>query len=64
MLASRKVRNGSHLSRPGAGRTYRGSSKRIRRIKWQDHTPPEFVTFVVVAFIIMMVLISRLMTRS
>jgi H+/Cl- antiporter ClcA len=42
---------------------YRGSSKRVRRIKWQDHTPPSFVAFMAAGLAIMVLLISWLMTH-
>jgi len=49
-------------SRPG--RTYRGSSKRVRRIKWQDHTPPSFVVFMAAGLVVMVLLISWLTTHA
>jgi len=35
-------RSGSQLGRPGAGKTYEGLAKRLRHIKWYEHTPVEF----------------------
>src|SRR5437773_2219597 len=53
---------GPQLARPRAGRVYRGSAKRIRRIKWRDHTPREFVVLVILG-IAMVVLISWLIAH-
>ena len=52
---------GPHSSGSRAGRTYRGSTKRLRRLKWQDHTPPSFVAFMAAGLAIMVLLISWLM---
>jgi hypothetical protein len=52
--------SGPHFSGTRAGRTYRGSSKRVRRIKWQDHTPPSFVVFMMARLAIVVLLISWL----
>ncbi len=54
---------GSNLGRPRAGRIYRGSAKRIRRIKWRDYTPREFVVLMVVGIAVVLVLMSWLMTH-
>ena len=54
------VGHGPHLSRPGAGKIYRGSRRRLRRIKWRDHTPAEFWLFVVFMLLILIVLIPWL----
>ena len=51
---------GPHFARAGAGRVYRGSAKRIRRIKWRDHTPREFVVLVILGVAMVLVLISWL----
>jgi len=52
-----------HFGRPGVGRAYRGSPKRIRRIRWQEHTPREFVVLIVVGVAIVVALISWLVTH-
>jgi type II secretory pathway component PulM len=54
---------GPRLARPRAGRVYRGSAKRIRRINWRDHTPREFVVLVVVGIAMVLVLISWFITH-
>jgi hypothetical protein len=46
-----------------AGRTYRGSSKRVRRIRWQDHTPPSLVAFMAAGLAMIVLLISWLVTH-
>jgi hypothetical protein len=63
MIGERRSPNRPYLSRSGAGRTYRGSFKRVRRIKWQEHTPQGFVMFVIVEFVIMVALISLFLTH-
>jgi hypothetical protein len=35
------ARDGPHGAKSGVRRTHRGSSKRIRRIRWRDHTPAD-----------------------
>lgn len=45
--------SGPHLSRPGAGHVYRGSRKRLRRIKWHEHTSVEFWIFVVLMLLML-----------
>ena len=47
----------------GVGRAYRGSPKRIRRIRWQEHTPRELVVLIVVGVAIVVALISWLVTH-
>jgi hypothetical protein len=42
--------SGSHRFRPNAGKVYRGSRRRLRRIKWRENMSVElwiFVAFVV-----------------
>jgi hypothetical protein len=39
--------SGPHLSGGRGSKTYRGSRKRIRQIKWREHTSIEFWVFVV-----------------
>jgi len=56
-------RGGPHLSRPGVGRTYRVSAKRIRRTRWQDHTPREFVALIVIGTAIVLALIAWFITH-
>ena len=46
--------SGPDFSRPRAGRTYRGSAKRIRRIKWQEHTPASFVALLVAGLVMVL----------
>jgi hypothetical protein len=55
--------NGRHLNRAGVGRVYRGSSKRIRRIRWQEHTPREFLVLIVIETLLLVALISWLTTH-
>jgi hypothetical protein len=51
------VGHGPHLSRAGAGKIYRGSRRRLRRIKWHEDTPTEFWIFVVLVIVMLIVLI-------
>jgi hypothetical protein len=44
------VGEGPHAARPGAGKSYRGSRKRVQRIKWRENTPVEL--WIVVALIL------------
>jgi uncharacterized iron-regulated membrane protein len=41
--------------RAGAGSVYRGSRKRVRRLKWQEHTSVEFWIFVILMLIMLFV---------
>ena len=44
-------------AKTGAEKVYRGSNKRVRRIKWQDHTPVRLrilVALLIVALAAMM----------
>lgn len=41
--------------RAGAGKVYRGSRKRARRIKWLENTSVEFWIFVVVMLVMLFV---------
>ena len=54
------VGHGPHLRRAGAGKIYRGSRRRLRRIKWHEHTPAEFWIFVVLVIVMLIVLIPWL----
>jgi hypothetical protein len=63
MAGGRGGRAALHFGRPGVGRAYRGSPKRIRRIRWQEHTPREFVVLIVVGVAIVVALISWLVTH-
>ena len=49
-----------HPGRPGAGKTYRGSRKRLRRIKWQEHTPVEFWIYLVLMLVALLIVIPWL----
>ena len=51
---------GSNLGRSGAGKTYRGSRKRLRRIKWQEHTPVEFWIYLVLMLVALLIVIPWL----
>jgi hypothetical protein len=44
--------SGAHA---GAGKAYRGSRKRVRRIKWRDNTSVEFWILVVLMLFMMFV---------
>jgi hypothetical protein len=59
----RRFHGGPHFSRPGVSRTYRGSPKRIRRIKWRDHTPPSFVAWTMAGLVVLLAVIYWLMTH-
>jgi len=50
------VGRGPQLGRAGAGKIYRGSRTRLRRIKWYQHTPTEFWIFVVLMIVILIAL--------
>lgn len=53
-------RSRPHLGRPGAGKTYRGSRKRLRRIKWYEHTPVEFWIYLVLLLLVLLIMIFSL----
>ena len=52
--------SGPHLGRPGAGKTYRGSRKRLRRIKWYEHTPVEFRIYLLRLLVVLLIVIAWL----
>ena len=56
--------SGSQPTRPGAGKLYRGSRKRIRRLKWQEHTPVDLWTLAALTLVMSLVLISWLSTHA
>jgi hypothetical protein len=58
-----RYQSGPHFSRPRAGLSYRGSPKRIRRIKWQDHTPPSFAALMLAGLALVLALIAWLITH-
>jgi hypothetical protein len=37
------------------GKTYRGSRKRLRRIKWRDHTPAGLWIFLMIILLVLFV---------
>jgi len=47
--------SGPHASRPGAGKVYRGSRKRLRRIGWRENTSVELWIFVVLVLFMLFV---------
>jgi hypothetical protein len=46
---------GPHAGRPGVGKVYRGSRKRVRRIKWWENTSVELWIFVVLMLFMLFV---------
>jgi len=52
--------SGLHLLGPGAGKTYRGSRKRLRRIKWHEYTPVEFWIYLVLLLVALLIVIPWL----
>jgi hypothetical protein len=63
MRSGYRYPSGPHFSGSRCGRTYRGSLKRVRRIKWQEHTPPSFVAFAAAGIATIVLLISWLVTH-
>ncbi len=57
MTGARQHLSHSGLGRPGAGKTYRGSRKRLRRITWSEHTPVEFWIYVVLLLVVLLIVI-------
>jgi hypothetical protein len=63
MRTARRVGSGSGpgFGRARHGRVYRGSRKRLREIKWSEHSPIEFWAFValvlVSVFIVILVIV-------
>jgi hypothetical protein len=43
--------------RPGDEKVYRGSRRRLRRLKWRDNITPEFWIFVVLALFLLFVVL-------
>ena len=54
-MSSHASATGPHSSGPGSGKVYRGSRKRLNRIKWQENTSLELWIFVVVVLFILFV---------
>jgi type II secretory pathway component PulM len=48
---------GFHVHRVRARLVDRGSPKRVRRIKWRDHTPPGFLALVALTIALVLALI-------
>jgi len=53
-------RSGPYGNRPGVRKGYRGSRKRLRRIRWREHTTVEVWIFVVLLLFMLFVGISWL----
>jgi hypothetical protein len=51
---------GPDLGMPGRAKVYRGSRKRLRRIKWYEHTPVEVWILVVLLLVVLCVVISTM----
>jgi hypothetical protein len=49
--------SGPHAARPGGGKIYRGSRKRLKRIKWRENTPIEFWVLVALLLVALFVII-------
>ena len=49
---------GLHRTRCEDGRIFRGTAKRIRRIRWRDNTSWEFLVFVVAGILMILALMA------
>jgi hypothetical protein len=54
---------GPHPSHGRPEKTYRGSKRRLKRIRWRDNTPLEFWIFVVLMLLMLFVGIPWLLTH-
>jgi len=50
-------RTNSDFGTPGHGKVYRGSRKRVQRIRWQEHTPVELWILLVVLLLVLLIVI-------
>jgi hypothetical protein len=57
-------RGGPQLNRTRVRQSYRGSYKRIQRIKWREHTPPFVVALMAVLSAIVLAVVAWLMIVS
>jgi hypothetical protein len=51
---------GPHTSRPGYRQLDRGSRRRLRRLKWREHTPTEFWIMVAVVLVIFLIAVQAI----
>jgi hypothetical protein len=58
------MRRGSHLKRPHGQLVFRGSRKRIARIKWRGNSSHEFWIFLVLLVLLVVVVIPWMMKQS
>jgi type II secretory pathway component PulM len=54
---------GRHASQDRPGKNYRGSKKRVDRIKWRDNTPRGFWILIVLTLFLLFAGISWLVTH-
>lgn len=55
---------GPHLNRTRVRQFYRGSAKRVQRLKWREHTPPFVVALMAVLSAIVLAVVAWLMMVS
>jgi hypothetical protein len=56
--------SGPHAARPGAGKVYRGSRKRLKRVKWRENTPIEFWVLVALLLVALFVIIPWMIRHT
>ena len=54
----------SHLSRPHGAKMYRGSKKRVARIKWRGNSSPEFWAFLLLIVVLLTIVVPWMMKHS
>jgi hypothetical protein len=52
-IRQRVSTGGPQQNRPGTSKVFRGSKKRLQRIKWYEHTSIEFWVFVVLVLLML-----------
>jgi hypothetical protein len=55
--------HGPHRSRPGPAFAWRGSRKRLRRIRFRENTSPEFWVAVAVLLFLLLIVLPWLVTH-
>jgi len=58
------MRHGPHTYRPHSELVFRGSRKRVARIKWRGNSSPELWLFLILIVVLLVVVIPWMMNHS
>jgi hypothetical protein len=58
------MRHGPHTYRPHSELVFRGSRKRVGRIKWRGNSSPELWLFLILILVLLVVVIPWMMSHS